>query len=267
MTPVDGIKSVAKATPWGAIIGAGSSLIDGLLGTGNRQNMKMAEYAYSKDLEMWNRNNAYNDPSAQMKRLENAGLNKNMVYGSGTVAGNTSGQMPKYNAPTQKAPKINPLEAMGVYQNMQQQKAQTDLIKAQTDNAYTEAGIKKVDLGLKELALKRGDIDFMDNYDVFHRGLRRSSREAGWQTDIDKGALHRYYYLNYGKDSIKEADEISKLKLQGLRFEAGNEEDRKYLRDLGVSMADKATQSYVLMMKAMGLPLKEAQAWIKRLFN
>lgn len=53
---------------------------------------ELAEYSYAKDLEMWNRANAYNDPSAQMKRLEGAGLNPNLVYGHGSVAGNTSTQ-------------------------------------------------------------------------------------------------------------------------------------------------------------------------------
>lgn len=61
-----------------------------------RAQKELAEYSYNKDVEMWNKNNAYNTPSEQMKRLEAAGLNPNMVYGSGTVAGNTSSQTPKY---------------------------------------------------------------------------------------------------------------------------------------------------------------------------
>lgn len=63
-------------------------------------NKELAEYAYSRDLEMWNRQNLYNRPEEQMKRLKEAGLNPNLVYGTGSVSGNTSTQMPKYNAPT-----------------------------------------------------------------------------------------------------------------------------------------------------------------------
>lgn len=63
-------------------------------------NKAMAEYQYSKDLEMWNRGNVYNSPQAQMERLKSAGLNPNMVYGSGSAAGMAAGQLPKYNAPT-----------------------------------------------------------------------------------------------------------------------------------------------------------------------
>lgn len=48
----------------------------------NRQD---ATTAYQRSIDMWNMNNAYNDPSAQMERLKQAGLNPNMVYGGGAT--------------------------------------------------------------------------------------------------------------------------------------------------------------------------------------
>jgi len=41
------------------------------------QNKKLADYQYSKDLDMWNKGNLYNSPEEQMKRLKAAGLNPN----------------------------------------------------------------------------------------------------------------------------------------------------------------------------------------------
>lgn len=106
-----------------------------------KANKKMAEYAYSKDLEMWNRNNEYNNPAQQMARLKGAGLNPNMAYGSGSVAGNTSGQIPKYQAPEIKydyqMPDIGAM--IGQYTNTKQNVAQTDNIKAQTKVAEQNA--------------------------------------------------------------------------------------------------------------------------------
>lgn len=94
-------------------IGAGLPIVGGLIQSGINArvarentdktiaaNKALAEYQYSKDLEMWNRGNAYNSPLAQMDRLKAAGLNPNMVYGSGSAAGMAAGQLPKYNAPT-----------------------------------------------------------------------------------------------------------------------------------------------------------------------
>ena len=49
----------------------------------NSTNMKIARYQNAWNLEQWNRENAYNLPTAQMARLKAAGLNPNLVYGSG----------------------------------------------------------------------------------------------------------------------------------------------------------------------------------------
>ena len=61
-----------------------------------RANREMAEYQYSKELEMWNRMNDYNSPESQMQRFAAAGLNPNLIYGQGN-SGNAS-TMPHYQA-------------------------------------------------------------------------------------------------------------------------------------------------------------------------
>lgn len=75
----------------GALIGAGANLLGGLFGIGsqakankanilmNRENnnlqRELANQKYAKDLEQWNRENAYNTPLAQRNRLLEAGFN------------------------------------------------------------------------------------------------------------------------------------------------------------------------------------------------
>lgn len=90
-----------------SLISAGGNLLGSLFGFGSQQstnaaNMEIAKYQYEKNLEMWNRNNAYNSPQAQMQRLKNAGLNPNLVYGNGAV-GNASSTPPQFEAPTMQA--------------------------------------------------------------------------------------------------------------------------------------------------------------------
>lgn len=104
----------------------------------NKANMAMAEYAYSKDLEMWRRQNEYNSPREQMKRFGEAGLNPNLIYGQGTP-GNAS-QMAKYQAPRMEyndKPPIDLNNTLDQYMNMQMKEAQIDNVKAQTNQ--TEA--------------------------------------------------------------------------------------------------------------------------------
>ena len=63
----------------------------------HRYNVKMADYTFNKNLEMWKLQNQYNSPQAQMQRLQEAGLNPHLMYGKGTV-GNAQ-TMPQYVAP------------------------------------------------------------------------------------------------------------------------------------------------------------------------
>lgn len=89
------------------LISGGVSVLGDLLGFGsqeraNKANMELAKYQYEKNLEMWNRQNEYNTPLAQRKRLIEAGLNPGLMYGNGTVA-NTASDAPKYEAPQIKA--------------------------------------------------------------------------------------------------------------------------------------------------------------------
>lgn len=93
----------------GGLLGGASSILSGI-GAGKRQKrehkhrMELAEYAYAKDLEMWerqwNREIEYNDPSSQMARLRKAGINPHLAYSSGGMSNTASGgTSPGYNAP------------------------------------------------------------------------------------------------------------------------------------------------------------------------
>jgi len=142
----------------GGLASVGSSLFNaGRQRRTDRENMErqyqmqreQSKYQHTLDVEMWNKANEYNRPEAQMGRLKTAGLNPNLVYGSGGVDGNTTSQTPKYqafnpsyNQSAMKVPDILPM--LSLYQDMQ-------LKKAQIDNVNSGTSINKtVDL-LKQL--------------------------------------------------------------------------------------------------------------------
>lgn len=107
----------------------------------NAANMKLAEYQYNKELEMWNRQNEYNSPKAQMSRFSEAGLNPNLIYGQGT-AGNAT-QIPRYQAPQmQRAPQVDYLgmitSVLGTYLDFKQRDAQIDLQREQRNKVIQE---------------------------------------------------------------------------------------------------------------------------------
>ena len=87
--------------PWDAVIAGGAQIINGVIGAGNtsssnKTNLKIAQMnnesmlqanrennAWNRDtaIEMFNLENAYNDPSSVKARLEAAGLNPSVVMG------------------------------------------------------------------------------------------------------------------------------------------------------------------------------------------
>lgn len=98
-----------------ALIGAGSGLIGSLFGgASNKKAAKVAakqseknlqtqiNYAresadleWKRNLEQWNRENAYNDPSQVVQRLQNAGLSPALALGN--YGGNTAAGSPSYS--------------------------------------------------------------------------------------------------------------------------------------------------------------------------
>jgi len=141
----------------GGIIGGASNIVSGSIQAKTARyntertiqaNKQLSEYAYSKDLEMWNKGNEYNSPAAQMERLKAAGLNPNLVYGSGSVAGNASGSLPLYNAPTVKydyKPPVDWGNVLSSFQDVQLKQAQIDNVKAQTEGVNLSNQLKGYD--------------------------------------------------------------------------------------------------------------------------
>jgi hypothetical protein len=74
-------------------IGALGSSIFGNIGAKKRQ-----QAADAQNIKFWKMQNAYNTPAKQMERLQQAGLNPNLIYGSGQantgVAGSISASKP-----------------------------------------------------------------------------------------------------------------------------------------------------------------------------
>lgn len=122
----------------GTVFGALGSLGSSLIGTGtslalNKKDKEFiqAENQKSRDfeIEMWNKANEYNMPSAVMERLRNAGLNPNLVYDNGAESLASYAHAPGHSAPNMNSKDIpNGLNQVGA------QIAQLIMQKQQTDS-------------------------------------------------------------------------------------------------------------------------------------
>lgn len=119
----------------------------------NRYNKKAFERSKDFYWEQWNANNEYNTPSAQRKRLEEAGFNPALMYNQSGGTGNATMTSGPEMSPTQTAPLPGGLE----YSQIQLIKSQIDetdaraglLIKEQLTEQY-EANLKKLQGNLTE---------------------------------------------------------------------------------------------------------------------
>lgn len=128
----------------------------------NRANVQMSDTAYARDIEMWNRGNEYNNPVNQMKRLKDAGLNPNLVYGNGSVVGNTTTQLPKYNTPRMEYSfrMENPLSEISQYSDLKIKQLQADNLLEQNKSIALDNVIKSVEAEWKPY---NAEIDWMRN--------------------------------------------------------------------------------------------------------
>lgn len=116
-----------------------------------QHNRALADEAYQRDVAMWNAQNTYNAPAQQMARLQKAGLNPNLVYGSGNVTGNTAGSAPSYpqiQYPSSKAQKLDLVRnVLGIFDEYQSIRNQA--LQNQRENAMLALKAKQLELSEK----------------------------------------------------------------------------------------------------------------------
>lgn len=139
----------------------------------NKKSMQFAREMYSRqyadNLALWNMQNEYNSPAAQMQRFKDAGLNPNLIYGQQNTAGPLTSpdvQKPQFDAPQYgNAISGGALATIDAMYNLEMKQAQTDNLKLQADVIKQEAALKGVqtkrgifDLGL-ESELRSTSVD------------------------------------------------------------------------------------------------------------
>lgn len=203
-----------------AAIGLGSSLISSAFGSifGDNSAKKQFKYqqqlnreAFQHDVDMWNRQNEYNTPSAQMERLQAAGLNPNLVYGNGGAT-NTANNAPTYNAGS--APDVSSARAaaaslanqgFNTALNFQLQQVQAANLQADTELKQTQGQLNQTnnEVALIDKYLKQNTVDDNIRYQL-----------EKWKQD-----------LVLGRNQIKIGDQqitLNQFQMKRLDAEIGN---------------------------------------------
>lgn len=113
-----------------SLASAGVSAVGNYLAqsSANKTNIELANKANQWSLEQWQRENAYNSPSAQVQRLHQAGINPGLMYGDGGMMNEAA-----------SSPAVTPGTGVRPYLMDPLTMAQVGLINAQKDKAEAES--------------------------------------------------------------------------------------------------------------------------------
>lgn len=159
--------------------------------------------AFQHDVDMWNRQNAYNTPSAQMERLQAAGLNPNLVYGNGGAT-NTASNAPTYNAGS--APNVAAArQAAGSLANAGFNTAlNAKLQQVQAENIQADTALKETQGNLNQT---NNEIALIDKY------LKQNTVDDNVQYQLEKWKQD----LVLGRNQIKLGEQQFTLNMHQMR--------------------------------------------------
>lgn len=162
-------------------------------------NLMLAQMQNSWSQDQWERENEYNLPINQRKRLEDAGLNPDLMYGNGGIQ-NIGASSPSMTSGAPSSPTdMSPLGQKKTVGDMirdslstRMAEAQIKATEAQTNKTNKEAGLTAIELRTKEsLESMFGDIDgLIENSYFYHNPLvqkelaESASVIQGWKNAV-----------------------------------------------------------------------------------
>lgn len=202
------------------------------------------------NLEAWNMQNAYNTPKAQMERLELAGLNPRLIYGSG-AGGGQSAPMMVPDAPVREAVGGPKIPDMFQYFQVRQMDAQFKATMQNIQNMRTSESLNQVRTAL-------------ENMKLFRENLRAKNYKDLAQAELDSAkfvALRQGELFANEKTKGHLMDQLSEVRgkqMTGIDLDNAFKVHRNELAKLGIYTHDHpAFRVLIQASERMGIDLGE----------
>lgn len=265
------------------IIGAAGSVLGSVFGglfglkstdSANNANMELAKYKYDRDLEMWNKQNEYNTPAAQMQRFAQAGLNPNLIYGRGE--GGNAGSAPEFEAPSIQAYHYNGdfgiSNAANIAMNAQANSRAEKMLSAQLAKLAADTTGQELDNLNRTVRNAR---------EYFEYGLRTkygdqqmlAALENSWQSVRTSQSQQQLNYANASLANAREGLTLSQVDTEKVKRELmksnmrlNGVQEQKLIADIAYIYANREKIGYEIqqLMAKTDLTEKEATAIILR---
>jgi len=276
-----------------AVVGAGIAAGASLAGSGasiyasgkmNKKTREFSEKMYGKQradaLADWDTQNAYNSPEAQMARLKAAGLNPNLVYGSGSAtepAGRINSTESKgWNPNTPDLSGISRAgsEGLQAFQDVTLQQEQVKTMVAQRENIKLDAALKAVQLSTDGINNAQTKLDLDRSRELYDTSISAAKEQLRALTtstgikitqEVRDAAMHAPTLAAAIERvaAISSQTDVSKQQLENLKKSGVLQQMEINMRKLGLSYNDGVILR-MLAQFAQGQSLPEV---IKNLYD
>lgn len=255
---------------WSNVAGAAVTALGNyaITAASNKRQYKFQQQAMDKQLaqnkELWDYQNAYNTPQAQMERLQAAGLNPRLIYGPG-ASGGSAGPIPSPEVPARQAAKGEVPNAMLIALQARQMDAQYQATRQNIDMMRTKAGLTEVQTALSGAKLA------MESGRVKHSKSLAQSEEA-----LQRFAAHRSKELHYNEqrkgELMDQLLEVRDKQMTGMDLDNAFKANRNELAKWGVYQSDSPIlRTLMQATRRMGISLddllKEGKENLQYLFK
>lgn len=178
-------------------------------GNMNRKNREWSETMYQRqyddNLTMWNLQNEYNDPSAQMQRLDDAGLNPHLIYGSGAGASTPASPIKSVDIQRHQNRAHDYSGFSNIGRSLIHDIADIDIKQAQADNVKADTTNKIKQGMLYDIDTKQRKYNYK-----FEKKLESINADIRRQTLLDSRAKTKYTLAKNEREAAMNAQNLQK---------------------------------------------------------
>jgi hypothetical protein len=177
----------------------------------NEYNKEQQQRQNRWNLHLWDLQNQYNSPVEQMKRLQEAGLSPDMMYGGNSQnMGNASSQAVGSNPIAAQAPQIDPL----MFQQIELMKAQKYKTQMEGDNVDKQNQI------LDETGLRKALAEIGYTEQQINESMEKVNLMHTQQDQIKKDIQVMDENINMIKEKVKEIQaNVEKIDMEKMNLE------------------------------------------------
>lgn len=227
----------------------------------HKYNMELAAYQNQANTEYLNQQNQYNSPASQMRRFEEAGLNKNLIFGQGTPGNQPSaqqaadpGRVDWQQVSANMVPLLNQSKLV---------QAQVDATNAKTRQTYAVTELNKIQARVMEKNPLLNDEGFKATIDSLKATAEIKASESGMKasqlqiqkiTEGHQANIVWYELQNIiQKYNLLKADGAIKAEVvKSKQFQNDMAEiQKKFMEDGSVSPGQILTFIQMLLLKLM----------------